>query len=65
VPLRNSYGSGFFIAPHPVLARDAMRYVGEPVTTVVDRTFAAATDAVSASSPVKMYANLFNPSDAG
>jgi hypothetical protein len=41
-----------------------MRYVGEPVTTVVDRTFAAATDAVSASSPVKMYANLFNPMSA-
>jgi carbon-monoxide dehydrogenase large subunit len=43
VPLRD--GSGFFIAPHPVLARDAVRYVGEPVAIVIAETLAAAMDA--------------------
>ena len=45
VPLRNRDGSGFFIAPHPVLARDAVRYVGEPVAIVIAETLAAAMDA--------------------
>jgi aerobic carbon-monoxide dehydrogenase large subunit len=45
VPLRNRDGSGFFIAPHPVLARDAVRYVGEPVAIVVAETLAEAMDA--------------------
>jgi aerobic carbon-monoxide dehydrogenase large subunit len=45
VPLRNRDGSGFFIAPHPVLARDAVRYAGEPVAIVVAETLAAAMDA--------------------
>jgi carbon-monoxide dehydrogenase large subunit len=45
VPLRNRDGSGFFIAPHPVLARDAVRYVGEPVAVVVAETLAEAVDA--------------------
>jgi len=45
VPLRNRDGSGFFIAPHPVLALDAVRYVGEPVAIVVAATLAAAMDA--------------------
>jgi carbon-monoxide dehydrogenase large subunit len=40
VPLRNRDGSGFFIAPHPVLARDAVRYVGEPVAIVIAETLA-------------------------
>ena len=40
VPLRNRNGSGFFIAPHPVLAEDAVRYVGEPVAVVVAETLA-------------------------
>src|SRR6202030_2926567 len=44
VPLRNRDGSGFFIAPHPVLARDAVRYVGEPVAIVVAETLAEAMD---------------------
>ena len=45
VPLRNRDGSGFFIAPHPVLVRDAVRYVGEPVAIVIAETLAAAMDA--------------------
>ena len=45
VPLHNRDGSGFFIAPHPVLARDAVRYVGEPVAIVVAETLAEAMDA--------------------
>src|SRR5205823_12491651 len=45
VPLRNRDGSGFFIAPHPVLAEDAVRYVGEPVAVVVGETLAEAMDA--------------------
>jgi aerobic carbon-monoxide dehydrogenase large subunit len=45
VPLRNRDGSGFFIAPHPVLALDAVRYVGEPVAIIVAETLAAAMDA--------------------
>jgi carbon-monoxide dehydrogenase large subunit len=45
VPLRNRDGSAFFIAPHPVLARDAVHYVGEPVAIVVAETLAEAMDA--------------------
>ncbi len=45
VPLRNLDGSDFFIAPHPVLAADAVRYVGEPVAVVVAESLAAAMDA--------------------
>jgi carbon-monoxide dehydrogenase large subunit len=45
VPLRNRDRSGFFIAPHPVLARDAVRYVGEAVAVVVAETLAEAMDA--------------------
>ena len=45
VPLRNRDGSDFFIAPHPILAADAVRYVGEPVAVVVAETLAAAMDA--------------------
>ncbi len=45
VPLRSRDGSEFFIAPHPVLATDAVRYVGEPVAVVVAETRAAAMDA--------------------
>src|SRR4029079_9516162 len=44
-PLPNRDGSSFFIAPHPVLAEDAVRYVGEPVAVVIAETLAAATDA--------------------
>jgi aerobic carbon-monoxide dehydrogenase large subunit len=45
VPLRNRDGSDFFIAPHPVLAAAAVRYVGEPVAVVVAETLAAAMEA--------------------
>ena len=45
VPLRNRDGSGFFIAPHPVLAVDVVRYVGEPIAIVVAETLARAMDA--------------------
>lgn len=40
VPLKSRDGSSFFIAPHPVLAVDAVRYVGEPVAVVVAETLA-------------------------
>lgn len=45
VPLQSRDGSAFFIAPHPVLAVDAVRYVGEPVAVVVAETVTAAMDA--------------------
>jgi carbon-monoxide dehydrogenase large subunit len=45
VPLKNRDGSPFFLAPHPVLALDAARYVGEPVALVVAETPAQAIDA--------------------
>ena len=45
VPLRSRDGSDFFIAPHPVLAADTVRYVGEPVAVVIAETLAAAIDA--------------------
>ncbi len=45
VPLKSRDGVAFFLAPHPVLARDAVRYVGEPVAIVVAETLAAAMDA--------------------
>ena len=45
VPLQSRDGAAFFIAPHPVLAVDAVRYVGEPVALVVAETLAQAMDA--------------------
>lgn len=45
VPLKSRDGSPFFLAPHPVLALDAARYVGEPVALVVAETPAEAADA--------------------
>ena len=45
VPLKSPDGAPFFIAPHPVLATDAARYVGEPVGVVVAETLAQAMDA--------------------
>jgi len=45
VPLRNRDGSEFFIAPHPVLAVDVVRYVGEPIAIVVAETLDEAMDA--------------------
>src|SRR5215218_2364564 len=43
--LTGSDGSEFFLAPHPVLALDAVRYVGEPVAIVVAETPSQAMDA--------------------
>ena len=45
VPLDSRDGSAFFLAPHPVLATDIVRYVGEPVAMVIAETLAQATDA--------------------
>src|SRR5215208_5039309 len=45
VPLKSRDGSEFFIAPHPVLALDEVRYVGEPVALVVAETLDQAMDA--------------------
>src|SRR3954451_2892945 len=45
VPLTSRDGSEFFLAPHPVLALDAVRYVGEPVAIVVAETPSQAMDA--------------------
>jgi aerobic carbon-monoxide dehydrogenase large subunit len=45
VPLKSRDGSAFFLAPHPVLAVDAARYVGEPVAVVIAETAAQAMDA--------------------
>jgi carbon-monoxide dehydrogenase large subunit len=46
VPLKSPDGTPFFLAPHPVLARDAVHYVGEPVAVVAAETPAQALDAV-------------------
>ncbi len=43
-PLGGREGSSIFIAPHPVLATDAARFVGEPVAMVIAETAAAAAD---------------------
>jgi xanthine dehydrogenase molybdopterin-binding subunit B len=45
VPLQSRDGSLFFAAPHPALAIDAVRCVGEPVAVVVAETLAQAMDA--------------------
>src|SRR5207253_10835528 len=62
VPLRNRDVSGFFIAPHPVLARDAVRYVGEPVAIVIAETLAAAMDAAE---QVGVVYEPLHPNDLG
>jgi len=43
-PLGGRDGSSIFIAPHPVLATDTARFVGEPVAMVIAETAAAAAD---------------------
>src|ERR1041385_1663135 len=45
VPLKSRDGSPFFIAPHPILAVDRWRYVGEPIAIVVAETLSQAVDA--------------------
>ena len=45
VPLNNRDGSAFLIAPHPVLAIDAVRYVGDGVVVIIAETLYQAMDA--------------------
>jgi carbon-monoxide dehydrogenase large subunit len=45
VPLKSRDGSPFLVAPHPVLALDKTRYIGEPVAVVVAETLWQAMDA--------------------
>jgi carbon-monoxide dehydrogenase large subunit len=45
VPLKSADGSPFFVAPHPVLAADKVRHVGEAVAVVVAETMSQAIDA--------------------
>jgi carbon-monoxide dehydrogenase large subunit len=44
-PLGGREGSSIFIAPHPVLATDTARFVGEPVAMVIAETAGTAADA--------------------
>ncbi|HEY3188816.1 MAG TPA: xanthine dehydrogenase family protein, partial [Solirubrobacteraceae bacterium] len=44
VPLRSRDGREFFVAPHPLLAADTVRFVGEAVARVIAETAAAAKD---------------------
>jgi carbon-monoxide dehydrogenase large subunit len=44
-PLAGRGGSPVFVAPHPLLATDRVRFVGEPVAMAVAETAAAARDA--------------------
>ena len=44
VPARGREGSAVFVAPHPPLAADAARFVGDAVAMVITETAAAAAD---------------------
>jgi carbon-monoxide dehydrogenase large subunit len=44
VPLKSRDGGKFFIAPHPLLAADRVRFVGEPLAIVIAETPALARD---------------------
>src|SRR3954452_7524259 len=55
VKLTSRDGTPFFLAPHPVLAHDAVRYVGEPVAVVVAETPVQAMDAA------ELVAVLYDP----
>ncbi len=46
VPLTAADGSPLIVPPHPSLARDRVRYVGQPLAMVVAETAAAAADAL-------------------
>ena len=48
IPLKNRDGSPRFDPPHPVLAQDAVRHVGDPVAFVVAETQKAARDGAEA-----------------
>src|SRR5215510_9570066 len=45
-PLGGRDGSSIFVAPHPVLAPNVVRFAGEPVAMVIAETAAAALDGV-------------------
>jgi len=45
-PLGGREGSSIFVAPHPVLPADVVRFVGEPVAVVIAESAAAALDGV-------------------
>jgi carbon-monoxide dehydrogenase large subunit len=48
IPLKNRDGSPRADTPHPALARDAVRHVGDPVAFIVAETTQAARDAAEA-----------------
>ena len=48
IPLKNRDGSPRFDPPHPVLAREAVRHVGDPVAFVIAETQKAARDGAEA-----------------
>ncbi len=48
IPLKNRDGSPRFDPPHPVLAREAVRHVGDPVAFIVAETQKAARDGAEA-----------------
>ncbi len=48
IPLKNRDGSPRFDPPHPVLAHEAVRHVGDPVAFVVAQTLKAARDGAEA-----------------
>ncbi len=48
IPLKNRDGSPRFDPPHPVLAQDAVRHVGDPVAFIVAETQKAARDGAEA-----------------
>lgn len=47
VPLQSRDGSPMIVPPHPSLARDRVRYVGQPVAVVIADSQAAAIDAAA------------------
>ncbi len=47
-PLANRDGTPAFSAPHPAMAVDKVRYVGEPVAVVIAESIAAAKDGMEA-----------------
>ncbi|MEO1017458.1 MAG: xanthine dehydrogenase family protein molybdopterin-binding subunit [Pseudomonadota bacterium] len=48
MPLKNHDGSPMHTPPHPALAKDRVRYVGQPVACVIAETLAQARDAAEA-----------------
>ena len=48
IPMKNRDGSGRAEVPHPILAQDFVRHVGDPVAFIVADTIQAARDAAEA-----------------